>query len=630
MIVSEIAGDMLSDLHTLTGRGLSGDMLDARLANLLHLTRCLQWRVDFPWEPMPERGAAGRGTPNDAFDSIVASSSAGPNTTLLPGRLDSVETRHSSRASPASNASPALSSSPLRPHLVGAVGAAYLGGAWHPSHHGGLACTPPFGTTPPATPLGGSVGAHWGSQCRDAPLPYPPLQLQLQLLAGLGGDAVATPQAAVEASGAKAIGLALALVECVEAVHTSQRSRASQERTTQRTPLHPLPVRSSFEALDKAVTRRETAIGIGGLRSALSPSSAAVSPPSAASLRPSHCEALRLTLKGAVTANDGSASTYAASLSIDEEDAVDEDTCIRTLTGLGAADPSGGSAVADEALAALLPPPLWQGPPSRPAGSGQRAAHAVDALLLLSASHPVGLLSAPLTRRPHPPPTAAAAKESSLTSRDASAVSCATGAAQAAGSPTQALAWVWGDDALGSAIAEPPPPVFPSDEPRPGDTSQQATLGRSVRFSACHEALCRTLRGAETWQPRLQEYRLLAEEVMSRVGMLAGVGAMFDLSTDADAVSLPLHREWFTRNERRLVAGCWRLRAPCNNAVAIVRLVASVIQRWVRMPARENRDVGSLSSSRQVDMKQRGDTPGTLVVTFGDSAWLRDLQSLLP
>ena len=228
------------------------------------------------------------------------------------------------------------------------------------------------------------------------------------------------------------------------------------------------------------------------------------------------------------------------------------------------------------------------------------------------------------------PPTAAAATESPLASSSfsgsgtggASAVSCAARAAQGAGSATQA----WGDDA---PIAEPPT-VFPIDEPRPGDASQHAALGRSVRFSARHEALCRTLWVAETWQPRLQEYRLLAEEVMSRVGMLAGVGAMFDLSTDADAVSLALHREWFARNERRLVAGCWRLRAPCNNAIAIVRLVASVIQRWVPMPARENRDVGSLSSSRQADMKQRGETPGTLVVTFGDSAWLRALQSLLP
>jgi len=61
----------------------------------------------------------------------------------------------------------------------------------------------------------------------------------------------------------------------VEAVHTSQ--------TTQRTTLLPLPVRSSFEAHDNAVTRRETAIGIGGFSSALSPSSA-VSPPSACAL----------------------------------------------------------------------------------------------------------------------------------------------------------------------------------------------------------------------------------------------------------------------------------------------------------------------------------------------------------
>jgi hypothetical protein len=59
MIVSAIAGDMLSDLLTLTGRGLSGEMVDAKLANLLHLTRCLQWRVDSPGEPMPERDAAG-------------------------------------------------------------------------------------------------------------------------------------------------------------------------------------------------------------------------------------------------------------------------------------------------------------------------------------------------------------------------------------------------------------------------------------------------------------------------------------------------------------------------------------------------------------------------------------------
>ena len=116
------------------------------------------------------------------------------------------------------------------------------------------------------------------------------------------------------------------------------------------------------------------------------------------------------------------------------------------------------------------------------------------------------------------------------------------------------------------------------------------------------------------------------------IGM-PGVGAVFTISTDSEALTSPATLAWFVANEVDLRDGDWPRRVPCTTPLTVGRLVASLVGRWVDMRVEEDHGVaalataasGSESASKYVGGAHRA---AAAVTTFGNAAWLQRLQGL--
>ena len=171
--------------------------------------------------------------------------------------------------------------------------------------------------------------------------------------------------------------------------------------------------------------------------------------------------------------------------------------------------------------------------------------------------------------------------------------------------------------------------------------ANDAGLGpQDYDFGALHAAIRRDCAFIEACKPSRRVAREMAEEAMHRVGMVSGICDIFMLSTASEALASPANLAWFAANERRLKAGDWPRRVPAATPVAVGRLVADLIWRWVEMPqADEERMPATCSEAVGAGARrdspphhapqgpQRSDSLATEVVfTFGDAAWLQRLR----
>lgn len=286
------------------------------------------------------------------------------------------------------------------------------------------------------------------------------------------------------------------------------------------------------------------------------------------------------------------------------------------------------------------------------------AAESEDASSLLPvplyASVRTGSLSAGAAGFSESPP--GALRDRDVTSIDEPSPDAApSAAAAAAASPLH-----WHEHQPVPVLDEAPPllpPVAADAEPHPPEALAEAlALAQAL---ALHGAVCRACAGSEALHPRRIKERMIAEEVMRRVGMIGGVGAVFELSTSSEALESRESLAWFAEHERRLRADDWVRRPAATTAVAAGRLVADLIKRWVDVPVTESRRVAARSETtgtgtgsggerdesdatgtgsadrdrdasaarpdaRNVLRPQRSDSRATDVVfTFGDAAWLQ-------
>ena len=200
--------------------------------------------------------------------------------------------------------------------------------------------------------------------------------------------------------------------------------------------------------------------------------------------------------------------------------------------------------------------------------------------------------------------------------------------------------------ARGPLPLQAPVPAAAAAQPQPQPQPPEALV--LALALALHDAVCRDCAGSEAWHPRRIEERMIAEEVMRRVGMIGGVGAVFELPTSSEALESHQSLAWFAEHEGRLRAGDWLRRPAATTAVAAGRLVADLIKRWVDMPVTESRRVAARSETRGGDESdadcdcdasaarpdarntlrpQRSDSRATDVVfTFGNAEWLQRIR----
>jgi hypothetical protein len=151
-----------------------------------------------------------------------------------------------------------------------------------------------------------------------------------------------------------------------------------------------------------------------------------------------------------------------------------------------------------------------------------------------------------------------------------------------------------------------------------------------------HDAVCRASEGFEAVSAVAGRRRVRALEAMRMIGM-PGVGAVFTISTDSEALTSPATLAWFVAHEADLRDGDWPRRVASTTPLAVGRLVASLVSRWVDMLVEEDHGVAVLalasaasgfeSASRYVAGSHRADAAVT-TFTFGDAAWLQCLQGL--
>ena len=168
----------------------------------------------------------------------------------------------------------------------------------------------------------------------------------------------------------------------------------------------------------------------------------------------------------------------------------------------------------------------------------------------------------------------------------------------------------------------------------------QARVLAVSRFDArrLHDAVCRACESYESVQPRAARHRTLALEAMQTIGM-RGVGAVFTISINSEALASPVTQTWFGTHAARMRDGDWpRLVAPAN-PVAIGRLVGALVHRWVSMPVEES-CVTMGSAAASASSASDGDsgpwhlpvahrpTVAVVTFTFGDAAWLQHIQGL--